>query len=175
LRQILFSVVIPTYNCGRKLAATIKSVLSQPHRLYELIVVDGGSTDDDTLQVIEEYGGSLKFISEADRGVYDAFNKGVRLSSGKYLYFLGAGDCLREGVLERIAAGLPAGGGPSFVYGCAHLARHGLLQRGPFRMRNFTIRNICHQAIFYERSIFDVLGGFDLKYKVYADWAFNTL
>jgi len=171
LEQKLISIIIPTYNCGRKLAATMESVLSQPGELYETIIVDGGSTDE-TLRVIEEYGGNVRFVSEPDRGVYDAINKGIGLAAGKYLFFLGAGDRLKEGVLGQVAGMLPAGE-LSFVYGDAYLVRHGVRVCGEFSMKEFIIRNICHQAIFYERTIFDMLGGYDLKYKVYADWAFN--
>jgi glycosyltransferase involved in cell wall biosynthesis len=171
MKQKLFSVVIPTYNSAPKLAATIESVLSQPGELCEIIVVDGGSKDE-TLRVVESYGGALTFISEADRGVYDALNKGVGLSSGKYLFFIGAGDRLKEGVLEQVARTLPEGG-LSLVYGDAYLRLHGVRHGFAFARKDFIKDNICHQAIFYERTIFDALGGFDIKYKVYADWAFN--
>ncbi len=171
MTQKLFSVVVPTYNCGGKLAATLESVLSQPRELYEIIVVDGGSGGE-TLSVVEEYSGELRFVSEPDRGVYDALNKGVAMSSGRYLLFLGAGDRLKEGVLERVAEILPERE-PSFAYGDAYLVRHDVRQGGTFTGRDFIARNLCHQAIFYERTIFDLLGGFDLRYKVYADWAFN--
>jgi len=167
----LFSIVIPTFNCGRKLAATLESVLSQPKELYEIVVVDGGSAEE-TLGVVEEYSQSLRFVSEPDRGVYDALNKGVAMSSGRHLLFLGAGDLLKEGVLERVAEILPAGE-PSFAYGDAYLVRHNVRQSGTFGRKDFMTRNLCQQAIFYERTIFDLLGGFDLRYKVYADWAFN--
>ncbi|MET0625516.1 MAG: glycosyltransferase family 2 protein [Pyrinomonadaceae bacterium] len=171
MKQKQFSVVVPTYNCGRKLAATLESVLSQPRELYEIIIVDGGSGGE-TLGVVEEYSGSLRFVSEPDRGVYDALNKGVGMSSGRHLLFLGAGDRLKEGVLERVAEILPEGE-PSFAYGDAYLVRHDVRQGGTFGKKDFIGRNLCHQAIFYERTIFDLLGGFDLRYKVYADWAFN--
>jgi glycosyltransferase involved in cell wall biosynthesis len=170
MRQVPFSVLIPSYNCGLKLGATIESVLSQPEWLYELVVVDGGSTDE-TLEVIKKFAGRLRFISEPDRGVYDAMNKGVRMSSGKYVFILGAGDRLREGVLERVAEVLPDG--PSFIYGDAYLERHGVTMGGRMEREDFVRTNICQQAIFYERSVFDLLGEFDLKYNVYADWAFN--
>jgi glycosyltransferase involved in cell wall biosynthesis len=171
VKQKLFSIIIPTYNCGRKLANTLESVLSQPRELYEIIVVDGGSGGE-TLSVIEEHSGDLRFVSEPDRGVYDALNKGAAMSSGRHLLFLGAGDLLKAGVLERVAEILPEGE-PSFAYGDAYLVRHDVRQGGTFGKKDFIGRNLCQQAIFYERKIFDLLGGFDLKYKVYADWAFN--
>ena len=171
MEQKLFSVVIPTFGCGRKLAVTLESVLSQPNELYEIIVVDGGSGAE-TLSVIEEYGDRLRCVSEPDRGVYDALNKGAAMSSGRHLLFLGAGDRLKEGVLERVAEIL-RGGEITFAYGDAYLVRHDVRQGGTFGRKDFVGRNLCHQAIFYERRIFDLLGGFDLKYKVYADWAFN--
>jgi glycosyltransferase involved in cell wall biosynthesis len=170
MKQVLFSVIIPSYNCERKLEATIESVLSQQAGLYELIVVDGGSIDK-TLDVIRKYEGRLRFVSEPDRGVYDAMNKGVRMSTGKYVFILGAGDRLKDGVLVRVAKMLPDE--PSFVYGDAYLERHGVLMGGALDKADFIRTNICQQAIFYERTIFDLLGGFDLRYKVYADWAFN--
>ncbi|MDT5261626.1 MAG: hypothetical protein QOC61_630 [Acidobacteriota bacterium] len=170
MKQPLVSVIIPSYNCGAKLAVTIESVLSQPAELYELIVVDGGSTDK-SLDVIGKYAAHLTLVSEHDRGVYDAINKGVRMSKGKYLFILGSGDRLREGVLGRVAAMLPEG--PSFVYGDAYLERYEEAIAGKMEPADFIRTNICQQAIFYERTIFDLMGEFDLKYKVFADWAFN--
>lgn len=170
MKQVPFSVIIPSYNCGRKLAATIESVLSQPDGLYELIVIDGGS-DDETLDVIRKFAGRLRYVSESDRGLYDAMNKGVAMSRGKYVLILGGGDRLRDGVLGRVANLLPDG--PSFVYGDAYLERHGVTMGGAAERADFIRTNICQQAIFYERTVFELLGGFDLRYRVYADWAFN--
>ena len=170
MKPVLFSVIIPSFNCGGKLEATIESVLSQPRGLCELIVVDGGSTGE-TLDVIRKFAGRLRYVSESDRGVYDAMNKGVAMSEGTYVFILGGGDRLRDGVLGRVAGLLPDG--PSFVYGDAYLERHGVLMGGAAGRADFVRTNICQQAIFYERTVFEMLGGFDLKYKVYADWAFN--
>ncbi len=143
----------------------------QPEELFEVIIVDGGSTDE-TATVVNRYEKEFSFISEQDRGVYDAFNKGIAMSTGKYILFLGAGDRLKDGVLERVAELLPLDE-VSFVYGNAYLMRHNVHVCGEFSRKAFMERNICQQAIFYERRIFELLGGFELKYKVYADWAFN--
>ena len=167
---MLFSVIIPCLNCGPKLRATIESVLSQREGLYELIVVDGGSTDG-ALDIVREFAASLRYVSEKDEGLYDAMNKGVRMSRGEYVLILGAGDRLSEGVLARVAGMLPRG--PSFVYGDAYLERHGVMMGGVMEKADFIRTNVCQQAVFYERTVFDLLGEFELKYRVYADWEFN--
>ncbi|MGH9900241.1 MAG: glycosyltransferase family 2 protein [Pyrinomonadaceae bacterium] len=167
----LFSVIIPVFESGPKIEKTVRSVLSQDENLFELIVMDGGSTDD-TLSAVEKYAGRIKLVSESDGGVYHAMNKGVELAGGKYLYFLGAGDSLREGVLAKVAGRLPAGD-LALVYGNVYMVDRGLVYDGAFDTAKLRKRNISHQSIFYERSIFDVMGGYEPRFKVLADHAFN--
>lgn len=169
--QKLFSIITPTYNSGGKLPQTIASVLAQDRDLFEYIVVDGGSTDD-TESVLRSHGRSLKYISEKDEGVYDAMNKGIEMSRGKYLYFLGAGDRLRENVLREISGEMPRAR-LFFVYGNVYMVDRGAVYGGEFGKRQLRENNICHQAIFYERDIFDLLGKYEHKYKVLADYVFN--
>ncbi len=171
MEQKIFSIVMPTLNCGSKVDATIRSVLSQKKSLVELIIVDGGSTDD-TLSIIEKYVDELKLITEQDEGAYDAMNKGINMAAGRYLYFLGAGDRLREGVLETIKSAMldqPF----AFVYGDVHRLNLDVRYKGMFSKSKLRRSNICHQAIFYERTIFDVIGKYDTKYRQLADYAFN--
>lgn len=170
--QKLFSVITPTYNSGSKLETTIQSVLAQDSSLFEYIIVDGGSTDN-TLSLIEKYRDQLKFKTEPDEGVYDAMNKGIDMASGKYLMFLGAGDRLRANVLRQISEELP--GGPlNFVYGNVFWVKEGTTYGWEFSERDLIHhKNICHQAIFYERKIFDLLGGYETRYKTLADFALN--
>lgn len=167
----LFSIITPTYNCGSKIETTINSVLLQDEDLFEFIIMDGASTDD-TLSVINKYAGQIRVVSEKDRGVYDAMNKGIGLASGKYLYFLGAGDSLRADVLRKIEKRMPDER-LSFVYGNVYWMDQAIIYSGEFDKSRLKTHNICHQAIFYERAIFDVLGKFELRYKVLADYVFN--
>lgn len=171
MNRKLFSIITPTYNSGLKLEKTVDSVLSQGSDLLEYIVVDGGSTDE-TLPLLEAYGDKLKVISERDTGVYDAMNKGIEESSGWYLYFIGAGDSLRENMLGKMARVLPENN-LSLVYGNAYMVDQGIVYDGEFTKDKLRRRNICHQAVFYGRTVFDMFGVYDLRFKVLADHAFN--
>jgi glycosyltransferase involved in cell wall biosynthesis len=171
LERKIFSIITPTYNCAAKIKKTIESVLSQNKSLFEYIIVDGLS-DDGTSEEIEKYSDEIKLIVGKDKGVYDAMNKGIDIASGNYLYFLGAGDQLKEGILEKIKPIMPQDG-LSFVYGNVYRLDHNRIYDGQFKKHKLSKRNICHQAIFYERNIFDLVGKYDLKFRTKADYALN--
>lgn len=174
----LISVITPTLNSGAKIAGTVTSILSQEKGLYEFLVIDGGSTDD-TLAHVRAQGPALRCLSEPDEGVYDAMNKGIRLTSGEFLYFLGAGDRLLPGVLKAVAAEirkLPCQGKdsrPTLLYGNVDWSSYSRPYDGRFNRFKLLRRNICHQAIFYQRSVFERLGFYNTKYRLLADWEFN--
>ncbi|MEJ7578259.1 MAG: glycosyltransferase family 2 protein [Pyrinomonadaceae bacterium] len=173
MEQKLFSIITPSYNCGAKLEKTIRSVLSQNKNIYEYIIVDGCSTDD-TLSVVERYAADgIKFLSEKDEGVYDAMNKGIDLASGKYLYFLGVGDGLRLNILEKMAGLMPQNE-LCFIYGNVYMVDRGVIYDGEFTKAKLRRHNICHQAIFYQRKIFDVMGRYEPRFSVLADYVFNV-
>lgn len=167
----LISVVIPTFNCEAKIETSVNSVLAQADELRECIVVDGASTDS-TLARVAKFGERVRCISEPDAGVYEAMNKGVRLARGSYIYFLGAGDIVRPGAFAKLSAFLPDDE-LNFVYGDVLMMDGNTTHRGRFDSERLRLQNICHQAIFYHRSIFDSLGGFDTRYKLLADYAYN--
>lgn len=171
MSQKLFSIITPTYNSGSKIEKTINSVLTQDKDLFDFHIIDGASTDD-TLRTIEKYGAKIKLVSERDKGVYDAMNKGIDLASGKYLYFLGAGDTLRANVLRKIEKLMPDE--PlTFVYGNVYWVDEAIIYSGEFDKLRLRTHNICHQAIFYERTVFHLMGKFELRFKVLADYVFN--
>lgn len=103
--QPFLSIVTVCYNAAAVLEGTIQSVINQTCDDYEYIVIDGASKDD-TLNIIEEFSEHItKWITEPDKGIYDAMNKGLELASGRYVWFLNAGDhAYDERVVEKLKA-----------------------------------------------------------------------
>lgn len=175
--QPMVSVIIATYNCNGTIEQTLQSVTRQDFTSKELVIIDGGSTDG-TLDILKKHDHVIDcWISEPDHGVYDAFNKGINLARGQWLYFLGGDDRFSdENVLQRIFS-RPIKG--KLIYGNIMLEGDGPLKKtnmvydGNFTKYKLCLRNICQQAIFYHKSLFNTLGTFDLKYPVLADYAFN--
>ncbi|MES2439824.1 MAG: glycosyltransferase family 2 protein [Verrucomicrobiota bacterium] len=170
MMSVLFSIITPTYNCGTKIQDTLDSVLSQSFGDFEYLIVDGCSNDQ-SLEIFENITDErVRFISEPDLGIYDAMNKGVRMARGRYLIFLGAGDYLCPDVLNQIRQ-IANGGKYGLIYGNVYW--HDIIYAGEFSAERLAFDNICHQAIFYRRDVFEVVGHFDLKYKLLADWEMN--
>lgn len=113
-----FSIITVTYNAGAVLEDTIQSVITQTYRNVEYIIVDGGSKDH-TLDIINRYREHIQIlVSEPDKGLYDAMNKGIRLATGDYLCFLNAGDELHEDdTLQLMVHSITGTGLPDVLYG----------------------------------------------------------
>lgn len=163
----LFSIVTITYENLAGLRETVDSVKRQSFRDFEHIVVDGGSADGSAHWLSENLDGI--WVSERDRGRYDAMNKGSRMAGGTYLWVMNAGDVFGDtGVLERAAAAIKDAGDPEWLYGLARLvgpdkSLHGVLGFVPFSMFHFAIlhRPLAHQATVFKREFFWRLGGYD--------------
>ena len=166
----LFSIISPTYNCIEKLKITAQSVFSQNFDDFEYLLVDAASSDGTAEWLSSLKDKRLRFLSEPDEGIYDAMNKGIDLAQGRYLLFLGAGDELIPGALRNVGSHVPAND-LTLLYGNADIA--GVIYDGMFSKSKLCHKNICHQAVFYGREIFQTAGRFDLKYKFLADYAFN--
>lgn len=169
----LFSIITPTYNCEKDIEKTINSVLSQKKLLFEYIIIDNNSNDS-TLDILNKYKDKIKLTVEYDNGIYDAMNKGIDIAKGKYLYFLGAGDCLRKNILFNLARIIPKKG-INFIYGniCYLHQNNQIINNYGFNKWNITTNSINHQSIFYAREIFQILGKYKLQYKIAADYCKN--
>jgi glycosyltransferase involved in cell wall biosynthesis len=178
IKHVKFSVIMPAYNASKTISGALASVVDQTYGNVEIIVVDGDSKDE-TLSVVRSFTDRVNvLISEPDLGVYDAMNKGIKLASGDWLYFLGADDRLFDNrVLEEIAGALQTESdvlyGNVLVRGNCSWAKDNSIYAGKFSVGTLFTKNICHQAVFYSRHVFDKLGLFDIRYPVCADWDFN--
>lgn len=172
-----FSVITVTYNAAAVLEDTIQSVITQTYHHVEYIIVDGGSTDG-TLDIVAQYRDRIAtIVSEPDKGLYDAMNKGMRLATGDYLCFLNAGDSFHEDdTLQSIAHSLTGSALPDVIYGQTELVD----SEGHFvRMRRLSAPEhldwksfkqgmlVCHQAFFAKRALAEP---YDLRYRFSADF-----
>lgn len=102
----LISIITPTFNSQQTIERTMKSVLSQDFLDYEYIIIDGKSTDK-TCDIIKGYeplfNGRLSWISEKDKGIYDAFNKGISKASGRYVWIVNSDDYMEPDALSHIS------------------------------------------------------------------------
>ncbi len=161
------SIITVTKNNLDGLKRTAQSIRMQSAQDYEWIVVDALSDDgsDSYLQTDMPH----LYIREADAGIYDAMNKGIRASSGIYMMFLNAGDCLSD--MDIIATVMQAAAdNPDFIYGDA-------LETNGFFKKAHLLRSIDwgmpthHQAMIYRRDALQPLF-YDLTYKIAADYDF---
>lgn len=174
------SVITVCLNAGNTIEDTLLSVFKQTCKNFELIVIDGASKDT-TLEIIKKYWDQISyFVSEPDSGVYDAMNKGIKAASGDFLIFLNADDVFcDENVLEEVSKALEKNPDVKFLFGdCQYLSegkKIDSIQRFNKFKDDFSIilNNICHQSIFYHKSLFEKFGGYSMDYKIYADWDFN--
>lgn len=174
--EALFSIITVTYNAEKELPFTVNSVKEQTYTGFEYLVIDGNSTDN-TLKIAEKSGiPNTIIISEPDKGLYDAMNKGIKLASGKYLIFLNAGDSFSsEETLDTIAQKAIATNG-DILYGQTQLVGS---DRKVIGMRHLTapekltfdsFRNgmlVCHQAFIVKRNL---APQYNLRYRFSADY-----
>jgi glycosyltransferase involved in cell wall biosynthesis len=169
------AIITPTYNAGKYIAECIESVQSQTSKNFDHFIMDGNSTDN-TISLVNNYlnqGSHLKLFTEKDSGVFDAMNKGIQSSSSEWLYFLGADDRLYdEKVLENITEYL-ARCRADIVYGDVYFEQMKRIYDGPFDIEKILKRNICHQAVFYRRSVFEKVGYYNKNYRSNADYDLN--
>jgi glycosyltransferase involved in cell wall biosynthesis len=166
----LVSVVTAVRNGERNLRRTLRSVANQSYENIEYVLVDGASTDG-TLDIIRENERRIdRWISEPDTGVYDAMNKAVKIARGDWIYFLGSGDILLDHVV-LVARHLKDE--RTIYYGDVYMPKLHRMFDGRFSNYKLMLRNICHQSIFYPRSVFEKYS-FDTRYKIWADYVLNV-
>jgi glycosyltransferase involved in cell wall biosynthesis len=170
------SVITPVYNGEATIRFCIDSVLKQDYPDVEHIIIDAVSTDK-TVEILQEY--PVKWISEKDTGLYDAFNKGIQMATGDIVCFLGSDDFYDQpGVLQLVARTFTANPEADIVYGdIVYVKKRDITKitrywkSSPFRRGLFRKGWLPpNTALFIKRSVFNQHGYFNLKFKLAADY-----
>ncbi len=173
------SIVIPTYNSEELIKHAIDSILSQTHKDIECVVVDGGSKDR-TVEILKSYGDKVTFVSEKDKGVFDALNKGIKMAKGGVIGWLGSDDFYADNnVVEKAVQAIEKNnvdmcwGDLLYVdqkdttkvlrYWKSAQYKNGAFSRG---------WQLPHFASFIRKDVFARHGYFNLKFKIAADYDF---
>ena len=174
------SIITVVYNAGKTLEKTIQSIINQTYKNIELIIIDGRSTDE-TIAIIKKYEAYVTFWqSEADQGIYDAMNKGLKFSGGDYVTFLNAGDYYcNNSVLSTLFSDNQ---GEDVIYGDIFVedvtsTPPRYQQAVDFNLENLLSHGtavVCHQAFFIKRNLAPDYNT-SFRYKAELNWYFDIV
>ena len=165
----VISILTIVFNGEKYLEQTILSVLKQTYAHVQYIIIDGGSTDQSP-DIIKKYEKDIYcWISEKDKGISDAFNKGIARATGDIIGIINADDWYEPDALERVADQMDDA---DICFGDIQLwqkDRKELIQKGNFKLLNKEM-TINHPTVFVKRKIYETYGGFDLRYRCAMDY-----
>lgn len=182
-REIMkISIITATYNSGKTVGDTLKSVLAQTYHDYELLVVDGASKDN-TLEVVKKmeplFEGRMRYISEPDKGIYDAMNKGIRMATGDVIGILNSDDFYTSDDALACIAWTLENEKVDAVYGDIHYVDDEDLKKcvryyssKPFRRWMMRLGFMpAHPSFYCRKEVYEKYGAFDAEnYRVAADF-----
>ena len=168
------SIISINYNNSSGLEKTIVSVINQTYKNYEYIIVDGLS-DDGSIDIIKKYESEITHsVIEADNGIYHAMNKGIRFAKGDYIIFLNSGDVFTDNtVLNSVIQEIKNEDFISCNLMLVSPVGKSLKIYPDFpTFKYFLEDSLPHPATFIKRSLFDISGGYDERFKICSDWMF---
>lgn len=173
--NVKISIITPCYNSEKTIRKTIESVLNQTYQNYEYIIIDGKSTDK-TLKIIDEYrdkfGDKLTVISEPDKGIYDAMNKGIKRATGHLVGIVNSDDYYELEALNNIVNSYN-GEQYLIIYGFIRTILDGKEKMVYLKNYEFLEQNmITHPSCFITKKLYDDFGLYSLKYKYSSDYEF---
>ncbi len=175
--QLLFSIVTPSFNSEKTIKKTIESVLNQSYPNYEYIIVDGGSKDN-TVKIIESYiplfGGKLRYVSEKDKGIYDAMNKGIDMARGEVVGIINSDDYYENDCLETVEKYYDPAKKYQVIYGALRFFdRKGEEIEISIIKHNYQKKMIFHPSMFVSTSIYRDLFKYSTEYQYSSDLEFR--
>ena len=171
--QPKITIVTITYNSESTVEETIKSVVSQDYPNLEYIIIDGASKDG-TLAVVDKYRDSIaKVVSEPDKGISDAFNKGIGYATGEIIGIINSDDILLPGALRAVADAYEEGvgvyRGNIFIWDSESDTRIQACPSMKFPLHTFKKRIVCHMGTFVAKSAYEKCGVFKTHFKYMMD------
>ena len=173
------SIITINRNNAQGLKKTMQSVVSQTSKDLEYIVVDGASTDE-SVEVIKHFAEQrdIRWVSERDKGIYNAMNKGIGMAQGEYVMILNSGDYLASPqVVDEMGKALVANNRPDILYGnMLKIWPDGKTQRDhqlrdDYSLFDFYNGTLNPDGTYIRRSLFAQYGPFDESLKICSDWA----
>lgn len=179
MNEKLISIITVCFNSAKTIRRTIESVLNQTYDNIEYILVDGNSTDN-TLDIIEEYvplfaakGIIYRYVSEPDKGIYDAMNKGIKMATGEWVGIINSDDWYELDACDNIVNKISRLGNIEMIGGIVRLwnnsIKYSVKQNDLSSIYSDTI---MHPGVFVKKNVYSQIGLFDNSYKIAADYDF---
>ena len=174
LDQPLVSIITVVYNNVHGINSTIESVLNQTYKNIEYIIIDGGSNDG-TVEILKNYNNRIhKWISESDKGIYDAMNKGIVMSNGTWIGILNSGDTYLNDGIENLVEGIQQDS--QLVSGDMKYINPNndqfIVKAYNCNLNEDISRYTNQSCSIIKREIYDLYGLYDINYAIYADFDF---
>ena len=165
------TIITVCKNSAQTIEETIKSVINQKYENLEYIIIDG-SSNDDTLQIVEKYKEKVtKIISESDKGIYDAFNKGLKFSTGDIIGFVNSDDILTENALKILLDYYQRYPDKDFFFGSVKKHWGTLYGYKPWKIYlTWGFYSSHSTGFFIKKKAAEIVGNYNLKYKYSSDY-----